>query len=129
MDIILWLSVAFLICTISYYVVCRIIMLWCGCNLNEAMAKVHNFINNEQGYAFNEDVGFAHDIWINIRNIVGEKRYNQLIDLSKTAILTPLMYFGEHCGLHYVAISVYLWCRNFSGACFSNNRQNSSRGK
>lgn len=82
-------------------------MLWCGCNLNEAMAKVHNFINNEQGYAFNEDVGFAHDIWINIRNIVGEKRYNQLIDLSKTAILTPLMYFGEHCGLHYVAISVY----------------------
>ena len=63
--------------------------------------------NNEQGYAFNEDVGFAHDIWINIRNIVGEKRYNQLIDLSKTAILTPLMYFGEHCGLHYVAISVY----------------------
>ncbi|MGN0665743.1 MAG: hypothetical protein ACI4KF_04380 [Huintestinicola sp.] len=107
MEIILWISVVFIICTISYYVVCRIIMMWCGCNLHTAMIKVHNFLNGEHEYAFNEDAGFADDVRTNIRNIIGDKRYNQLIDLSQTAILTPLMYFGDHCGLHYIAISVY----------------------
>ena len=107
MEFIMWISVSFLLCIICYYVVCRIIMLWCGCNMHTAMTKVHNFINGEKGYAFNEDFGFANDVWTNIKQIIGEKRFGQLVDLSQTAIYTPLMYFGEHCGLHYIALSVY----------------------
>ncbi|QUI21567.1 hypothetical protein HZI73_04340 [Vallitalea pronyensis] len=58
-------------------------------------------------YSFSNDVGFDNDVWENVKNIVGEKRFKQLINLSKTAINTPLLCFGVNSGLPYIAISVY----------------------
>lgn len=97
----------FIIAIVSYYAVCHIIKLWTGCDDEEAVAKLHNLINGKAVYSFENDFGFENAVSENIRNIIGEKRYNQLIKLSKTAISTPLLSYGYYSGLPYIAISLY----------------------
>lgn len=91
----------------GYYGVCHIIKLWTGCNSHEAGTKLHNFINGKFPIQFNNDIGFSNDVWENVKNIIGDKRYEQLVKLSQTAIETPLLSFGENSGLPYISISLY----------------------
>lgn len=91
----------------GYYAVCHIIKLWFGCNDNEASTKLHNFLNGKAQYQFYNDIGFANDVWENVKNIIGDKRFEQLVKLSNTAISTPLLSFGENSGLPYIAVSLY----------------------
>lgn len=91
----------------GFYVACYVIKLWTGCDDSEAVVKLHNFINGKVRYSFANDIGFANDVWENIKNIIGEKRFQQLVNLSNTAINTPLLSFGENSGLPYIAISLY----------------------
>lgn len=97
----------FILAIFSYYAVCHIIKLWTGCNDLEAVVKIHNFINGNAVYSFENDFGFENAVCENIRNIIGDKRYDQLIKLSQTAISTPLLSFGYYSGLPYIAISMY----------------------
>lgn len=97
----------FIIAIVSYYAVCHIIKLWTGCDDEEAVTKLHNLINGKAVYSFENDFGFENAVSENIRNIIGEKRYNQLMKLSKTAISTPLLSYGYYSGLPYIAISMY----------------------
>lgn len=43
----------------------------------------------------------------NIRNIIGDKRFEQLCRLSQTTIEFPLLMFGYNSGLPYIAITVH----------------------
>lgn len=107
MKIIIWISALFAMCTLGYYVVCRIIMVCCGCNMHKAMRKIHNFFFEKSDYSLADDDGFCVDVWQNIAHIIGETRYKQLQEIAQTAIFTPLLHFGKHCGLHFIAISLY----------------------
>jgi hypothetical protein len=91
----------------GFYTVCHIIKLWTGCNDIEAVAKLHNIMNGKVQYQFCNDMGFANEVWKNVRNVIGDKRYQQLVNLSNTAITTQLLSFGENSGLPYIAISMY----------------------
>lgn len=91
----------------GFYIVCHIVKLWTGCNTSEAISKLHNFINGKALYTFNNDIGFANAVWDNVKNIIGDSRFNQLLKLSQTAITTPLLSFGENSGLPYIAVSLY----------------------
>ncbi|MEL7606058.1 MAG: hypothetical protein AAGU39_08390 [Sedimentibacter saalensis] len=91
----------------GFYAVCHVIKLWTGCDDKGAVAKLHNFMNGKVQYSFYNDVGFVNDVWENVRNIIGEKRFKQLVNLSQSAITTPLLSFGKDSGLPYIAISVY----------------------
>lgn len=92
---------------ILYYCVCHIIKLWTGCSREEADKKLHNFLNGRVQYSISEDAGFCNDVWENIRKIIGEKRYEELVRLSQTAIDTPLLFFGVWGMLPCIGISVY----------------------
>lgn len=70
----------------GFYTVCHIIKLWTGCNYNEAVSKLHNIMNGKVQYQFCNDMGFANEVWKNVRNIIGDKRYQQLVYISNTAI-------------------------------------------
>ncbi|MCM1060308.1 MAG: hypothetical protein NC452_08435, partial [Eubacterium sp.] len=107
MDLFLTLLIIFISIILIFYGVCHIIKLWTGCNNDEAVAKLHNFINGTVMYSFYNDMGFINNIYENIKNIIGEKRFEQLVRLSKTAISTPLIFFGENSGLPYIAISLF----------------------
>lgn len=105
---IIFLIIGFLILGVGgYYVACHIIKLWFGCNDNEASMKLHNFLNGKIQYQFYNDIGFANDVWGNVKNIIGDKRFEQLVKLSNTAISTPLLSFGENGGLPSIAVSLY----------------------
>lgn len=107
MELVVCALAVFVLAIICYYGACHIIKLWTGCNNSEAEVKLHNFFNGTIQYSFCNDVGFANTIWDNIRNVIGDKRYNQLVQLSQTAISTPLLSFGENSGLPYIAISIF----------------------
>lgn len=107
MNTVFTLIIIFILIILAYYGVVHIIKLWTGCDEEEAVAKLHNLINGKAVYSFENDFGFENAVSENIRNIIGEKRYNQLIKLSKTAISTPLLSYGYYSGLPYIAISLY----------------------
>lgn len=92
-----------------FYIVCHLIKLWTGCNDAEAVTRLHNFLNGKVQYQFYNDLAFANDVWENIKNVIGDKRFEQLRTLSHTVLAAeaPLLSFGENSGLPYVAISVY----------------------
>lgn len=89
-----------------YYLIIHIIKRWTGCDNTEAEQKIHNFVNGRKPYSFDKDDGFINEVWWNIRNIIGDKRFEQLCRLSQTAIGTHLLIFGHSSGLPYIAITV-----------------------
>ena len=42
-----------------------------------------------------------------MKNVIGDKRFEQLLRLSQTSISTQLLYFNFDSGLPYIAISLY----------------------
>ena len=92
---------------VSFYVVVHIIKIWTGCNDKEAVAKLQRFINGKPLYKFEDDIGLQNDIWDNVRKIIGEKRFQQLVNLNSTMITNPLLFFGEEGALPFIAVSLY----------------------
>ncbi len=90
-----------------FYAMCYIVKLWTGCDMNEAVRKIHNFMNGTANIDFTADEGFIEEIWTNVRNIIGDNKFNQLIKLSNSCIGTPLLSTGYNSGLPYIAVSVY----------------------
>ncbi len=92
------------LCIAAYYAVIHIIKLWAGCDINEAATKLHNAINGKAHYTFQNDCGFEQAVDETVKSVIGDKRYNQLIKLNSTPIITPLLSFGYFSGLPYVAV-------------------------
>lgn len=107
MTIILFLLGLIIIGIGGFYVAYHLIKIWTGCNSNEAVTRLHNILNGKVQYNFSNDIGFENDVSINVRNVIGDKRYQQLMNIANTAISTPLLSFGENSGLPYIAISMY----------------------
>lgn len=101
------LIVIVLLCIAAYYATIHIIKLWTNCNATEAATKLHNIINGKAHYTLCNDLGFDRAISDTVKSVIGDRRYEQLIKLSRTAINTPLLSFGYNSGLPYVAISIY----------------------
>lgn len=106
MNVILFILGVLVVCVGGFYVACYIIRLWTGCNHNEAVAKLHSLLNGKIQYSFSNDEGFVSAVWENVKNVIGEKRFEELRKLSNTSITTPLLSFGMESGLPYIAVSV-----------------------
>lgn len=89
----------------GFYAITFIIKLWTGCDNTEAVTKLNNFMHGKIQYSFHNDVGFVEEVWENVRNIIGRKRFEQLEMLSKTEIKRPLIFFGEKSGLPFILVS------------------------
>lgn len=107
MGIILSIMVLLLVVIGSFYATCHIVKIWTGCDTNEAIQKVHNFMNGTANIDFTTDEGFIEEVWTNVHNIIGDNKFNQLIKLSNSSIGTPLLSTGYNSELPYIAISVY----------------------
>lgn len=91
----------------AFYIVCHLIKLWKGCSFEEAVTTLQNLVSGKAAYDFTTDAGFADEIWRNVKNVIGERRFQRLVALSNTAITTPLLVCGENSGLPYIAVSVF----------------------
>lgn len=107
LQIILTLILVLALCIGGYYAVIHIIKLWTGCSIDEAVTKFHNLVNGKAQYTFSNDNGFMQAVDETVKSVIGDKRYNQLIKLNSTPIITPLLSFGYFSGLPYVAVSLY----------------------
>lgn len=94
-----------LIC--GYYASIHIIKLWTGCDNDEAASKIHSLINGKVQNGFDSDLSFFNEVWENVKNIIGERRFEELIMLSNTEINTPLLAFGSDSGLPCISVSTY----------------------
>lgn len=106
-EAILYIIVGFVVCMLAYYGVIKIIRIWTGCSSSEAVMRLQKFVNGIPNYRFEEDAGLQNEIWENVKKIIGDKRYQQLVALSTTAISTPLFFAGVEGILPFVAVSLY----------------------
>lgn len=107
MELIVNVLLLFILCVAVFYMVCCGIKLWKGCNFEEAVTTLQNIVSGKATYNFTTDAGFAEEIWMNVKNVIGERRFQRLVALSNTAITTPLLFCGENSGLPYITVSVY----------------------
>ena len=87
LQLIVYIIAGFSICVIINLGVIKLIRMWTGCSDNEAVAKLQRFVNGTPVYRIEEDIGLQNEIWENVKKVIGEKRYNQLVDLNSTAII------------------------------------------
>ncbi|MVX67020.1 hypothetical protein GKZ28_25545 [Clostridium chromiireducens] len=106
LNFISWLLLTVAVIYIGFNVICNLVKLWTGCSDNEAITKIHNFVNGKVNYSLAQDCNFVSDIWHNVNNIIGDKRYSELERLSITCIDTQLVSFNYNSGLPYVAITL-----------------------
>ena len=107
MEMLILLVILFALAIGGYYGICHIIMLYSGCDFDGAVKKLNNLVNGKAVYTINNDPSFIVAIEDNVRNIIGEKRYAQLIQLSQAAIGAPLLTFGSCDGMSCVNICMY----------------------
>ena len=107
MEFLFMILVFFILSIVVFYALIHIIKMWTGCNDKEAVAKLQRFITGKALYRFEEDFGLQNDIWDNVRKIIGEKRFQQLVNLNSTMITNPLLFFGEEGALPFIAVSLY----------------------
>lgn len=81
MNIILLIIVLLVVAIGGFYVMCHIVKIWIGCDTNEAVRKIHNFMNGTANIDFTTDAGFIEEIWTNVRNIIGDNKFKQLVKL------------------------------------------------
>ncbi len=109
--------IVFLICAIgviiaTYYVAVFVVKFLTGYSDSEASNVIHNFVrkhifnDNTSIYSLETDFDYRNKVEEDVKNIIGETRFNQLIDLNKTAMSQYTLSFGDNSGLPYVAISV-----------------------
>ena len=107
LQLIVYIIVGFSICVILYLVVIKLIRMWTGCSNDEAVVKLQRLINGTPVYRIEEDIGLQNEIWENVKKVIGEKRYNQLVDLNSTAINPQLYFVGIEGALPCIGISLY----------------------
>lgn len=90
----------------GFYAACHIIKLWTGCNDDEAATKLHNWINGKAQRTFSNDIDFYNQVWLNVKNVIGEVRYKKLEKLSCTAVDVPMLAFDDLGDLPRIEISV-----------------------
>ena len=90
----------------AYYLVIHLIKLWTGCDNDEANAKLHNFFNGSANCTIENDSTVFTEIGDNIHKIIGEKRFQQLVNLSNTLLNTPLLFFDNNGKIPRIIITV-----------------------
>lgn len=80
-------------------------MLWTGCSFNEAVIKLREAVNDREQEDFSMDAGIKVDIWNTVKNIIGEKRFKRIVELSETPT-APMMCFTKISRLPCVQIVV-----------------------
>lgn len=106
-EMLLFIIICFVICMLAYYGVIKLIRIWTGCSSDEAVTRLQRFVNGIPNYRFEEDSGLQNEIWENVKKIIGDKRYQQLVALNTTAISTPLFFAGVEGILPFIAVSLY----------------------
>lgn len=94
-----------------FYITVVMIRLLTGCTFSEAKAKLRVFIKSFMGdnvhYRLEDDVSLVDEIWYNVKSIIGEKRYSQLVSLNASSISPPLLFFDMGKRLPYIIVSLY----------------------
>lgn len=78
-EMLLFIIICFVICMLAYYGVIKLIRIWTGCSSNEAVTRLQRFVNGIPNYRFEADSGLQNEIWENVKKVIGDKRYQQLV--------------------------------------------------
>lgn len=94
----------FLLFCLGFYGSAYIVKLYTGCSFEVAKDRIQRKFRKH--YDFSNDIMFGQEVSENVKNIIGDSRYDNLIALNKTTLGTYLLSFGMHCRLPYIAICV-----------------------
>lgn len=87
----------------------HLVKVYTGCSTDEAIAKIQNLINGKVVVPLANDPGYYDEICQAIRNIIGEKRYGELVNLNSALCAaghTPVIASGTDLGLACMDITI-----------------------
>ena len=97
-----------ILCIGIFYILCHLIKIWTGCSTNEAVAKIHNFMNGKIEYKLCQDTNFEAEICESIQSIIGDNRFEKILRLNQLNISPPLLFFEDGNGrLPSIGVSVF----------------------
>ena len=86
-----------------YQVVIYLIKMWKGCSRKEAERIIHRVLSGQASYHLSQDNIFWGECYHNIKSVLGEQRYNDLVNFSKT---TQTVSYGIMSNLPYIAFTL-----------------------
>lgn len=87
----------------------HLVKVYTGCSTDEAIAKIQNLMNGKIVVPLANDPGYYDEICQALKNIIGERRYDELTKLNSALCAaghTPVIACGTALGLPYVDITV-----------------------
>ena len=107
MDIIGIVLLVIAIAVIGFGGACYVVKLWTGCNTDEAIKKIHNFVNGTTETLLYENSDLYAEIWEVIKTTISKKYFEDMDMLLKTSSNISLFSYGHSSGLPYLAYSFY----------------------
>lgn len=86
-----------------FFITRSLVMLWTGCTAEEAAKKIQEFVSQKKNYHLAEDQILVSDLCEDLKNVIGDVRYQELCKLAKSC---TILNFGYASGLPYIAITV-----------------------
>lgn len=107
MEVIVIILVAIVVAIIGFDGACYVVKLWTGCNTDEAIKKIRNFVNGTSETPLYANFDLYSEVWDIIKTTISKKHYDDMDRLLKTSSAIALYSYGHSSGLPYLAYSFY----------------------
>ncbi len=95
------------IAVIGFGGACYVVKLWTGCNTDEAIKKIRNFVNGTSETPLYANFDLYSEVWDIIKSTISQKHYDDMDRLLKRSSAISLYSYGHSSGLPYLAYSFY----------------------
>lgn len=95
------------IAVIGFGGACYVVKLWTGCNTDEAIKKIRNFVNGTSETPLYANFDLYSEVWDIIKSTISKKNYDDMDRLLKMSSAISLYSYGHSSGLPYLAYSFY----------------------
>ena len=102
-SLILYVIAFALVVVCTFYVVRELVMLCTGRTKEDATKLIQDFISPKNEYHLSSDEMLITEIWMAVKAVIGDVRYEELCRLSRTS---NLMNMGSVSGLLYIVVTV-----------------------
>ena len=106
MELVLWFFAIITVLIGGYFLIRFVIKLYTGCNNQQADKRIQRFFNGTASTSIVNDSMLIADIELTIKSVIGDNRYDKLIQLNSVQLSQPLLFFVTMGVIPYLVVSV-----------------------
>ena len=106
MELVLWFFAIITVLIGGYFLIRYVVKLYTGCDNRQADKRIQRFFNGTASTSIVNDSMLIADIELTIKSVIGDNRYDKLIQLNSVQLNQPLIFFVTMGVVPYLVITV-----------------------